>query len=148
MINDPLKVIYDFVHESGLLTKVEYLFNDYFDFAPVSLILHAEHRLLVVNAVAEDDTVELTTFLPVVESGYTLMDVSSQKPWQKLLHHRLQWAWLLTNQQGYFDGIQFAYMDEPNDEPNIPTIIQLQVLASSFHIFHLVREHVSSKSSD
>ncbi|CAN1208598.1 hypothetical protein TUMEXPCC7403_00155 [Tumidithrix helvetica PCC 7403] len=48
MINDPLEIIYDFVHEGGLLTKVEYLFDDYFDFAPVPLILHTEHRLLVV----------------------------------------------------------------------------------------------------
>jgi hypothetical protein len=141
MIDEIQDILCKAVYEGGVLLKVEYLFDDYLEF-PVSIIFSLEHLLLVIKAVSDDDTVEITNQMPRIDNACKIVDVSSKKPWDKLIQHKLQWVWGLTNQQGYFDGFQLDF-NRGNNESNDPNIIQLLVIASSLKTYYLYEEKIS-----
>jgi len=54
------------------------------------------------------DTVTLTR-LP--GPGPEATDVSGRLPWSAAIGRRLQWVWVLSNQQGYADALQLEFRD-------------------------------------
>jgi Family of unknown function (DUF6334) len=58
---------------------------------------------------------------------------TSLKPWDGLIGMQLAWIWLLTNQQGYHDGLRFEFSAKENEkELKIVTLIGI---ASSIQLF-------------
>jgi hypothetical protein len=144
MMNEFLGILNDTVYNGGSLLKIEYLYFDEEDLKPMSVLLSFKYRLVVVRAISDDDTVEITTQLPDIDNTCNvIVDVSRKKPWSHIVNHELQWAWSLTNQQEYLDGIQFCFKAEESDKPNESIIIQMQAIASSLDTYYLIKETIS-----
>lgn len=53
-------------------------------------------------------------------------------PWSNIIGKCLSWIWLLTNQQGYEDGMRFQFSANEGETPQIITLIGI---ASSIKIY-------------
>lgn len=73
-----------------------------YDFAFANL----SARLL---ADGEFDTIRLVIAPGDVPTDSAALDVSANAPWTRAIGLELVWAWALTNQQGYTDGLRFQF---------------------------------------
>jgi hypothetical protein len=71
----------------------------------------------------------------VTERDETLIDVGSSAPWSACMGLRVCWAWQLTNQQGYSDGVRLEF-SEPGAESR--SVVELIVVASAIQMFVVV----------
>ena len=96
-----------------------------------TVVLRFESLTAVIRAVSEDDTltVALGPFRP--EPQETTVAASAALVWAKCLHRPVFWAWQLTNQQGYADGVRLEF-----GTPEQPVTVELIVVASSIKLFH------------
>lgn len=90
---------------------------------------------LVISAVPDDDTVRVSLSS---DPGVIFRDVSVEDPWRCLIDSEPLWIWLLTNQQGYTDGIQIYVQRDSFD-----FCIQLVTMASSLRAYLVERPTVS-----
>jgi hypothetical protein len=82
---------------------------------------------ITISAVMEDDTISI---IPTsIENGSY---ATSGPPWSLSIGKPLQWAWLMTNQQGYTDGLRLEFKD-PDDSASV--VVELIVAASSLHAY-------------
>jgi Family of unknown function (DUF6334) len=66
------------------------------------------HATLLIEAIADDDTVAISTSIPsTAEEGAT--DVSGREPWRDLIAKEFGWGWVTINQQGYLDGVLLSF---------------------------------------
>lgn len=82
---------------------------------------------IAFSAVADDDTIALTSGSC---SGPSRQTISSL--WTSCIGKSLQWAWLMTNQQGYTDGARLEFID-PDYQQSV--IIELVAGASSLYVY-------------
>lgn len=75
------------------------------DGSTVEIILQLGSKLLVITAVEEDDTVDLS-IADGVSRGET---VSHLQPWSQLIGKQIGWGWVTVNQQGYLDGVLLSF---------------------------------------
>ena len=92
-----------------------------------ALELRFDSVTLSISAVDEDDTVALSLSGVVGSSP-----VHSDSTWSLCIGKPLQWAWLMTNQQGYTDGVRLEFNDP--DSPG-SEIVDLVVAASSINVY-------------
>ena len=97
-----------------------------------ALVLRFESVTAVFRAVPDDDTLSVTLSPFVVETDETLADAGSSPPWSTCLGLGVCWAWRLTNQQGYSDGVRLEF-SVPGEE-SLATV-ELVVSASAIYVF-------------
>jgi Family of unknown function (DUF6334) len=88
-----------------------------------------EHGSFTVTAEPSDDTIRLGA------TGATLpyvTDLSGEEPWSRLIGCGTLWIWQMVNQNGYFDGLQFAFA-----RPGECWEVQLMCEASAFSMSSL-----------
>ena len=78
----------------------------------------------------EFDTVKIVFGQSQLGAETASLDVTRSLPWSQAVGLRLAWAWELTNQQGYADGVRLEF--GPSREP---VTIELVVAGSQFHLF-------------
>lgn len=104
-----------------------------------AILMQFEAATVTFRAVSDDDTLEISLSPFVPEQEGILADMSILTPWEYLIGSGVFWAWQLTNQQGYVDGIRLEF-----GKPNSNTIIEFIVVASTIKVFRvlstLVRE--------
>lgn len=91
----------------------------------VRLRFTATDVLLQAN---DDDSIRVTTDASeVTDSPIEIRSLSDQEPWRHAIGLTLMWSWKMTNQRGYFDGVQLEFA-ESTERP--ATRIQLICVAS------------------
>lgn len=96
--------------EGGDLQVVTYLFDKVApkEISAVRLGFTGGEWLIRVNE--DDSTLEIGPVSAVVET-YQSANVSTHFPWAAALGKHARWVWLLENQDGYEDAIQFEFAD-------------------------------------
>jgi len=126
-----LDKIYD---DGGSLLRVEYaLFEGDTKFV-TTVALHFENVTAVFRAIADDDTLAVTLSPLDLEPEEIAIDVSNAVPWSVCLDHKVRWAWQLTNQQGYTDGVRLEF-GKPGEMAR--AVVELIVAASAIQMFVL-----------
>jgi|SRR5690606_33324530 len=82
---------------------------------------------VTICAVADDDTIAV---VPGPFVGPSRQTISSL--WVPCIGKSLQWAWLMTNQQGYMDGARLEFNDPGNPQS---VIVELVAGASSLSVY-------------
>src|SRR5882724_3402543 len=103
---DALAKIYD---DGGSLSGVEYTLFDGDPRFITAVGLQFESESAVFRAVADDDTLAVTLGRLDPDMDETLIDASNSAPWSACMGWGVCWAWQLTNQQGYSDGVRFEF---------------------------------------
>lgn len=94
--------------------------------------LQFESLSVVLCAVPDDDTLAVNSGEFESTPDEILVEVSDSNPWSKCLGSGLAWAWELTNQQGYSDGLRLEF-EEPGEPSNL--VVELIVIASAIELF-------------
>lgn len=94
--------------------------------------LRFEFLTVVFRAMPEDDTLAVRFETLVPESNEELVELESSAPWSEAIGLGVCWAWQLTNQQGYADGIRLEF-----NEAGLASrlVIEFVVIASSMQVF-------------
>ena len=87
------------------------------------------NEVTVTLSAADDDEISVT---PAPLPQPTPTHPSTPSVWSRCIGKRLCWAWLLTNQQGYSDGVRLEFGDPDSPES---VVVELVVAASSLHPF-------------
>ena len=98
--------------------------------------LRFEFLSAVFRAVPDDDTLAVRLGALVSEPFETLSEVSCIAPWSECVGFGVCWAWRLTNQQGYSDGVRLEF-SKPGKAPR--AVIELVVTASAIQVFQVTR---------
>lgn len=61
----------------------------------------------------------------------TIFDASHLQPWHRFMGLQFSFAWQMTNQQGYTDGVRFDF----DGQTGQPSIIEMVVYASAIRIY-------------
>lgn len=114
-------------YEGGRLRNVReaLLAPDSLQIAAIELQFDA--LTITISAAGDDDTVLITS-----EPFSDNLRPSSGALWRLCIGKPLQWAWLMTNQQGYTDGVRLEFND-PDDLESV--LVDLVVAASSVHAY-------------
>ena len=119
------------VYESGPLVSVASLrFEDDANFV-TAVGLRFGSISAVFRAVDADDTLAVSLGTLVSSENETLIESTHSAPWSACMGLGLRWAWRLTNQQGYPDGVRLEFGDP--DRPS-GLIVELTVAASAIQI--------------
>ena len=130
---DQIGILYD---KGGKLIGVKYsVFDAGLDGTDwvESVEMQFENIVITVYVDTDFDTLRVNLGEMKVNSDCYLKVVTSVKPWDELIGRRIAWIWLLTNQQGYEDGLRFEFSTkEKGKESRILTLIGI---ASSIQFF-------------
>jgi hypothetical protein len=126
---DTLAKIYN---EGGPLVGVAYVLFDGNAHFITKIGLRFGSISAVFRAVQADDTLAVSLGPLVPDRDETSVDVGHSDPWSSCLGSAIRWAWQLTNQQGYQDGVRLEFGD-PHMGSNC--VIELIVAASAIQIF-------------
>ena len=80
------------------------------------------------------DTLQVDHQIYNKETYMPRRDISGSVVWRDIIGKHIHWFWILTNNQGYNDGIQFQFRDENH---KIYKTIQLMGLTSSIRIYEV-----------
>ena len=118
-------------YEGGRLVGVEYALFEESDHFVTAIALHFECFSAVFRAIEADDTIAVTVGPLALESDEIVKSATDLDSWPTGIGLSVQWAWVLTNQQGYSDGVrlEFHSMNEPT------FIVELIVTASAIRLF-------------
>src|SRR5438067_8887456 len=103
---DTLAKIYD---DGGRLAGVTYALFEGDPRFVTAVGLRFESVSAVLRAVADDDTLAASLGPLVPEPGETLIKAATSAPWPMCIGLGVCWAWQLTNQQGYSDGVRLEF---------------------------------------
>ncbi len=105
-------VLYKIVNEAGRLLRADETRFESSDGFVTSVMLSFERLTAHVCAVADDDTISVSLDSPPTDSECVTTEVMGQSPLGRVYGFKCRWAWLLTNQQGYTDGVRFELYDD------------------------------------
>lgn len=89
-----------------------------------------QKELVCANLIWSDLAVSLGTLTP--EPSETLIESGNSAPWSACMGFGICWAWRLTNQQGYSDGVRLEF-SEPGEVSR--AVVELIVAASAIELF-------------
>jgi hypothetical protein len=114
--------------DAGVLSSVDKLVDPELPSAAEAYVLRFERLTVTISVNPNDDTVEVAESERI---GSNQVKVLAEPLWPKAVGRPLRWAWLMTNQQGYRDGIQLelAHPDEPRG-----VCLQLVAVASALKL--------------
>lgn len=96
----------------------------------VELLLYFE-RTAVTLAVTEEDEIDTVSRILADDPEIYEVDLSGVIPWRGAIGHPLMWAWEMTNQQGYLDGIQLEFAADVASES---VTVQLLALGAQLRV--------------
>jgi hypothetical protein len=96
-------------HIAGQLVDVRYGTPHDAPTLLTTILLDFETGSWVLAVNAGDDTVQITDTDATSLRDLYLAEPAAHSPWTAALGSAAQWVWILENQQGYADGIQFAF---------------------------------------
>ena len=104
------------VDEGDLLTVAEVYLDDDLDGQCVGMFLAFSDRKFFVHAEGADDTIRISSTLPVALSDESIRRVPMPAEWASAIGQPILWAWAMANTQGRVDGIQieFGTIDHPS----------------------------------
>ena len=126
---DTLARIYD---DAGSLRGVGYTLLDGDPRFVTSVALRFDSLTAVFRAVSDDDTLSAAVEDLLAEPDETLADASGLRPWASCIGRTPAWAWRMTNQQGYTDGVRFEFGEVGQPAT---TTVELLVVASALRVF-------------
>jgi hypothetical protein len=93
--------------------------------------LRFESLSAVLRAVPDDDTLAVSLGMLVPEPHETLFEAADSGPWPVCMGLGICWAWCLTNQQGYSDGVRLEF-----SEPGVASsaVVEFIVAASAIRV--------------
>lgn len=94
--------------------------------------LRFEHLTVVFRVVPNDDTLAVAIGSLVVEPSEIVEEVEGSRPWSECIGLSVSWAWRLTNQQGYSDGVRLEF-GKPGEQSSV--VLELVVAASTIQFF-------------
>jgi hypothetical protein len=97
-----------------------------------AVALRFDSLTAVFRAMPDDDTLAASVGALNPAADQVLADVSRDFPWANCIGLGLSWAWGMTNQQGYTDGVRLEF-GKPNDAHS--EVVELVVAASSIRVF-------------
>jgi len=126
---DTLAKIYD---GGGRLVGVSYtLFEGDPQFI-TAVELRFESLTAALRAVPDDDTLAVSLGTLEQRPGETLIEASDYGPWSACIGLSICWAWCLTNQQGYSDGVRLEFSERGGVSI---AVVEFVVAASTIHLF-------------
>lgn len=126
---DTLAKIYD---DSGRLVGVTYTLFEGDPKFITAVGLRFEAVSAVFRAVTDDDTLAVSLGTLTPEPSETLIESGNSAPWSACMGFGICWAWRLTNQQGYSDGVRLEF-SEPGEVSR--AVVELIVAASAIELF-------------
>jgi hypothetical protein len=121
-------------NDGGLLEGVDHVLFGGDSRSLTAIVLRFETLTAVLRAVAEDDTLAVTIGLFQPRPQEVIRAASLSKAWVNCLRRSISWAWQLTNQQGYTDGLRLEFGTP--DAKQQPITVELIVVASDIQLFH------------
>lgn len=94
--------------------------------------LRFESACATFRADADDDTLSANLEPLLPNPDETLIDVGNSAPWSDCSGLGVSWAWQLTNQQGYSDGVRLEF-SEPGQA--FRTVLEMVVSASAIQVY-------------
>jgi hypothetical protein len=127
---DTLAEIHDY---GGPLVGVSYtLFEGNPQFI-TAVELRFESLTTVLRAVPDDDTLAVSLGILAPRPGLEmLIEAADSEPWSTCMGLSVRWAWLLTNQQGYEDGVRLEF-GKPGEASS--AVVEMVVVASAIKVF-------------
>lgn len=101
-----------------------------------ALVFRFERATLSVIVNPDDDTLAVQDGAVALGDGQSLRASVRGGAWTELVHRHLRWAWLLTNQQGYLDGVQLELANQGEAKGSV---VQLIAAASSIKVYEVNR---------
>ncbi len=98
-----------------------------------ALIFVFTSRILVIQAIARDDTVSVSSKSVKSFKNRRGFQKSKFSVWQQFIGKPFSWGWVTINQQGYCDGVLLSFDD-------VNPAVCLAVVASSIEICSIVRQ--------
>jgi len=129
---DTLAKIYD---DGGPLISVAYTLFEGDPRFITAVGLRFESASAIFRAVPEDDTLAATLGPLTTELGETLVEAGGSAPWSACIGLNICWAWRLTNQQGYTDGVRLEFSESGGASS---AMVELVVSASAIQTFKVV----------
>lgn len=126
---DTLAKIYD---DGGRLVGVSYTLFEGDPLFITTVELRFESLTAVLRAVPDDDTLAVSLGMLAPRPGEALIDASDYGPWPACIGLSICWAWCLTNQQGYSDGVRLEFSERGGVSI---AVVELVVAASAIHLF-------------
>jgi hypothetical protein len=126
---DTLAKIYD---DGGPLVGVSYTLFEGDPRFITAVELRFKSLIAALRAVPDDDTLAVSLGRPAPRPGETLIDATDSGPWPACIGLGICWAWRLTNQQGYSDGVRLEF-GGPGGASS--AVVELVVVASAIHVF-------------
>lgn len=119
-----MKYISEVVSSGTKLTNVfAYIHPDLVkDQIVISLRFGSKHLQIEV---LEDDS--LSVSFSANTNGYIKVDLTNDSRWKGAINKPIRWGWLMKNNYGYSDGVQFEFSESVSDEM---LIIQLLGISS------------------
>jgi hypothetical protein len=117
-------------YSAGRLVRVRYGAPHDVPTLVTTIVLDFEAGSWTLAVNGDDDTVLIVDTGTALLDGLHLTDAPSGSPWTQTLGTTAQWIWILENQQGYEDGIQFAFAIDGREKCRI----QLIAIASGWQI--------------
>ena len=130
-------------YEGGCLVGVEYALFEGSDNFVTAIALHFQGFSAVFKAVEEDDTLSVTVGPLIPELNDIVKSATDSECWPRCIGLSVQWAWLLTNQQGYSDGVRLEF-HSPKERT---CIVEMIVSASAIRLCSLTSEHTPGSRS-
>ena len=90
----------------------------------VALSLKFDGKIVFIEAL-DDDTLNISSKL--CSDEYIELEYGNNTPFKQAIGQPLRWAWEMTNNNGYLDGVQMEFAESVSSDANI---IQIQIIAS------------------
>ncbi|HLO49183.1 MAG TPA: DUF6334 family protein, partial [Kamptonema sp.] len=132
MDESQLNLLREMAYEAGELKEVKYLFWMECPYRPEAVVLSFRNRVFTIQAIADDDTIAVTSEPLTISEEQKFVSITQSPPWSRAIGRAIRWVWNLKNQQEYPDGVQLSFAN-PDSEEEI--IIQLVTVASFLNIY-------------
>jgi hypothetical protein len=109
--------------------QLQAVHEEWLDGCRSRLILSFAGESLILKAVEEDDTIEVSVAESMLPDS-NFLAVSNEMAWKSLVGKEFGWGWATINQQGYCDGILLSF-------DNVVPRIVVNVSASSLDVFSI-----------
>lgn len=123
------------VNEAGRLLRADETRFAGSDGFVTCVTLTFERLTAHISAVADDDTVVVSLDSPPKDTDCITTEVAQQSPLGRVYGFECRWAWLLTNQQGYTDGVRFEFSADSRRR-----VVEMIVTASQIQYYEFTND--------